>query len=340
MIHYMTNSSTEQVDYCLLAVVVNRGKAEKVLQLARKKGLTKANCIFAQGRSAAPNPFLEWLALGEVDKEVVLLGIKKQDEEEFISLLDDKLHLCRPHRGIAFTIPIIYSCGSAGFYKSESPYRCAMIILNEDVADEFGDFIREKGYAGLTTIKAKGAASFMHPLMDMKVEPAKALMLMIVHRNKTDRLIELVTERFNLNAENTGVLAVLPINRITGSILEKERRPGQEKEEELPVMQHMVIATVPHTSAEEYMHSVKKLGVSGSTIIHSRFIYLLPSTDILLPFHADAEEKMVITLASRSLARDIRHQLPLIEFKDQVEKPYAISLPVIQTQGVREESGG
>ncbi len=52
----------------------------------------------------------------------------------------------------------------------------------------------------------------------------------------------------------------------------------------------------------------------------------------------DAEEEMVITLASRRVARNIRHQLPLLKFENQVERPYAISLPVLQMQGVRAET--
>lgn len=336
----MANLSSEQVDYCLLAVIVNRGKADKVLQLARKKGLTKANCLFAQGRSAAPNHFLEWLALDEVDKEVVLLGIKKQDEEEFISLLEDKLHICKPHKGIAFTIPIIRPGCCDDSYRPDSPYRCAMFIMNEDAVDDFGDFVRENGYVGLTTIKAKGAASIMHPLMEMKVESAKVLILMIVHRNKIDRLIELVTQRFNLNAENTGVLAILPINKLTGVmfIREKQNQPGMS--ESLTISQHMVVAAVPHGRAEEYIHGIKKMGVSGSTILHSRFTYFSQPVDTILPFHADMEEEMVITLASDSVAKNIRHKLSLLEFENQVEKPYAISLPVIDTRGVRAEEEG
>lgn len=339
MTHYTANMAMEQADYRLLAIIVNRGKAEKVFQLARKNGLTKANCLFAQGRSAAPNHLLELLALDEVDKEVVLLGIRKQDEENFFSQLEDKLQICKPHRGIAFTIPIIHpgSCGDS--YVCESPYRCAMIILNEDVADDFSDFVRKNGYSGLTTIKAKGAASIMHPLMEMKVESAKVLMLMLVHRSKMDHLIQLVTENFNLNDENTGVMAVLPISNLTGVIFRREpQNQSCENDESIPVTQHMMIASVPHGKAEDYVQGVQKLGVSGSTILHSRFTDLAsPIDSSIFPLRMDAEEEMVITLASRSVAHNIRHHLSLLEFKNQVEKPYAISLPVVRTQGVRAE---
>ena len=106
----------------------------------------------------------------------------------------------------------------------------------------------------------------------------------------------------------------------------------------MTVLQHLIVSLVPHGCAEEYLHSMKKLGVSGSTIIHSRFTDLLSQLDNILSFHVDAEKEMVITLAGRSIAEKICHQLTLIDFEDQVQKPKALSLPVIKSNGIRAES--
>lgn len=337
MIQYNENSLSGEVDYCLLGIIVSRGKGEKVLQVVSEIGIHHANCILAEGRSAARNRFLELLALEEVDKEIILLGIKKKDEVKILSVLESKLEIQRPHKGIAFTIPVISSGVPMDSFYAESHYRCVMTILNENLVDEFVEFVREKGYSGLTTIKARGAASIMHPLMEMHVESAKELMLMIVHNDRADRLITLITERFNLNAENTGVLAMLPIDKITGIMFKKENSVPNLKEPPLSIAQHMVVSLVPHGKAEEYLFAVKDLGVSGSTIIHSRLVNVSSRFNGVFPFRVDSEEEMVLTLAGETLAHDMRQQLPLLEFDNQVRTPYAISLPVIRTEGMRSE---
>ncbi|HBK31436.1 MAG TPA: hypothetical protein DDZ96_03795 [Porphyromonadaceae bacterium] len=339
MINYSELSSHDDT-YCILGIIVNRGQGKKIFQFARRIGFSKANCLLGEGRSSRSNRILEFLALDEVDKEVILLGVKSQQGQEMLSKLEKEFNFDKPNKGIAFMMPVSYPGTLDREYVPESPYVNVMIILNENVADDFGNFVQEHGFSGLTMIKARGAASIIHPLMGIQVESAKVVAMMIVPRSKMEHLIYLVSQRFNLATENTGVLAVQPISRLVGIVQDEKDDLSMNPSAPEPIIKQMVVALVPHGSAEEYLHNVKKLGVSGSTIIHSRLANLSPNSEGLLPIGIDAEEDMVITLASHELASKIRHELSRQTFENQVEKPYAFSFPVIRTEGIRAEGFG
>jgi|AGTN01.1.fsa_nt_gi hypothetical protein len=337
MIPNYLKSTPGQDYYCLLGIIVNRGRGRKVLQLARKMGFNKANCLLAEGRGASVNRLLELLALSETAQEIVMLIVKKEDEANTLYRFNEEFHFDKPHNGIAFTIPVCRPAEPECAYEPETPYVIVSTILNENRTDDFSDFVQKHGYWGLTTVKARGAASVTHPLMDMKVESAKSVMVMVVHRDRMDHLVELVTERFNLASENTGVLAVYPLSKVVGLPPSKEEERASAGSTSFTAAKEMVVALVPHGCAEDYLQHISKLGVSGSTIVHSRLINFSHEAESLLSFTADAEEEMVITLANHPLAQEIHQYLSMLTFENQIEQPYTVSLPVIKTKGVREE---
>ena len=99
----------------LLITIVNRGKGEKVEELLKSKEIKYH--LICLGYGTADYEILDYLGLGETDKDIVLSVVGYNKVPEILDFLSDKLHFSKPGNGIAFTIPI-NSVGSLSTLKN------------------------------------------------------------------------------------------------------------------------------------------------------------------------------------------------------------------------------
>lgn len=88
----------------LLVTIVNRGKGEKLTELYRSNNISYN--IICLGRGTANSDILEYLGIGESEKDVVISVVHEEDIENVMQKLNDKLNFSSQGTGIAFTIPI------------------------------------------------------------------------------------------------------------------------------------------------------------------------------------------------------------------------------------------
>ncbi|ROR27320.1 hypothetical protein EDD66_10615 [Mobilisporobacter senegalensis] len=88
----------------LLVSIVNRGKGEKVEELLQSMEITYH--LICLGHGTADSDILDYLGLGETDKDIVLSVIENDKIPLALDTLDNKLHFSKDGNGIAFTIPI------------------------------------------------------------------------------------------------------------------------------------------------------------------------------------------------------------------------------------------
>lgn len=88
----------------LLISIVNRGKGEKIEELLGTKGIKYH--LICLGYGTADSDILDYLGLGEIDKDIVLSVMVAHKVPEALDILSDKLHFSIPGNGIAFSIPI------------------------------------------------------------------------------------------------------------------------------------------------------------------------------------------------------------------------------------------
>lgn len=89
-------------DYKLIATVVNKGKAEKVVEASRRAGAEGGTILYGRGTAVR-------LMLGvsiEPEKEIVLTLIEKDKAQVVLDAIVKKLDLNDPNKGIAFIIPL------------------------------------------------------------------------------------------------------------------------------------------------------------------------------------------------------------------------------------------
>jgi len=88
----------------LLISIVEKGKAEELTNLLEGEGFTyHFVCI---GKGTASSDILDYLGLGETEKEVIFSTIPAAREEFALNLLENKMELKRRGKGIAFTVSL------------------------------------------------------------------------------------------------------------------------------------------------------------------------------------------------------------------------------------------
>lgn len=98
----MENAKIEPIK--LIVCIINRGMAEKVTELCLEHKV--ALHLTMLGRGTADSKILDYLGLGDTEKDVVLVCVKKSVVEDFMAELTDALKLNEQGRGIAFCIPL------------------------------------------------------------------------------------------------------------------------------------------------------------------------------------------------------------------------------------------
>ena len=100
----------EQSMFELITVIVERGQADDVIDLANDAGVEGATVIHGRGSGIHERSKVFAMSI-EPEKDVVLLITKKSDTAEVIQLIDRTLDLEKPGSGVLFVQPIMDAIG-------------------------------------------------------------------------------------------------------------------------------------------------------------------------------------------------------------------------------------
>jgi len=109
----------------IIITIVNRGKAEKVTELFKKHDI-RFN-IICLGRGTANSEILDYLGLGETEKDIVISVVHEENVQSVMQELNDKMKFSKPGNGIAFTIPITSVDGAVTL-----DYICGLIDVKKE----------------------------------------------------------------------------------------------------------------------------------------------------------------------------------------------------------------
>lgn len=88
----------------LLITIVDRGKGKRIIELCQRE--YSAFHLSFMGRGTANSELLDYLGLGETEKDIVMSVVLEERLTQVMSLLDQEMKFSQPGNGIAFTIPI------------------------------------------------------------------------------------------------------------------------------------------------------------------------------------------------------------------------------------------
>jgi len=94
----------ENKSYKLLTTIVNRGKGDKIVAMFNQQEILFNLIILGEG--TADSEILDYLGIGEIDKDVVLSIVAEDKIEEVLKELREKMQFNLPGKGVAFTVPL------------------------------------------------------------------------------------------------------------------------------------------------------------------------------------------------------------------------------------------
>ena len=89
----------------IMLCIVNRGKADKVIDILNMNGCNK-NLISLGIGSGSKSQTGDYFGLGIIEREIVMSIVEKDKLDNVIQVLTDMLNLNAPNTGILTTLPV------------------------------------------------------------------------------------------------------------------------------------------------------------------------------------------------------------------------------------------
>ena len=211
-------------DIELLCVIVKLGLGSKVLQKAKKNGISGGTVLL--GKGTVNNKILEFLGLADVRKEVVLMISEKSIMEEALIKLDQEFKFEKPNHGIAFTTSISNLVGTRNCKENEKVkegdfdkimYNSITIIVDKGRAEDVIDAANKAGSLGGTIINARGSGIHeTSKVFAMEIEPEKEVILILSKTEQTEQIVESISKEVKINEPGNGIIYVQDINKTYG----------------------------------------------------------------------------------------------------------------------------
>lgn len=218
------SSSSEFFNFELVCIIVDFGKGSKVMQTAKKHGISGGTVLL--GKGTIKNRLLEILALNDVRKEIVLLVSDKHTANQAIEQLEAKFKFSKPNHGIAFTTSVGQVIGARscmgdhiieGKGVENRMYHAITVIVEKGNAEEVIDAATDAGSKGGTIINARGSGIHeTSKLFSMDIEPEKEMVLILSKIESTDAIVNSIKKKLKIDEPGNGIIFIQDVNRTFG----------------------------------------------------------------------------------------------------------------------------
>ena len=206
----------------LICVIVNFGLSSKVVKIAKKVGISGATiCI---GKGTVSSRILEFLALSETRKEIVIMLAGQSIADQALEALNSKMSFDKPNHGIAFRTDVKRVLGCRGYQKEKMPerrletmYNLIVAIVDKSKAEDVIETASKAGSRGGTIINARGSGIHeTSKLFSMDIEPEKEIVLILTDSNLTDDITAAINNKLEMEKPGNGIIFVQDINKTYG----------------------------------------------------------------------------------------------------------------------------
>ena len=210
--------------YELICIILNYGLGSKIMQTARKHGISGGTVFL--GKGTVKSRLLDFLALSDVRKEIVLMVSGKSVVNDVMKLLNDKFEFEKPGHGVAFTVPVNDIIGarncerSAGEEKrgaDNKMYEVITVVVDKGRAENVIEVATKAGSKGGTIINARGSG--IHETMklfSMDIEPEKEIVMILSEKETTDTIVSSIREQLKIDEPGNGIIFTVDVNKAYG----------------------------------------------------------------------------------------------------------------------------
>lgn len=211
----------------IFTVIVDHGKASKVLKEAKNHGVRGGTILYGIGTN--PSPLLHLLELYEMKKEILLMIVDSSMEDRLHQELTRIFHFDKRNRGVCFSSPLSAIKGTHMKTKvceveentdsMNSNYEAMFVIVERGYGEEIVEFASGAGAKGATIIPARGSGVHENEtLFHLTIEPEKEIVMMLVKKEESEAITKKIDEEINLDAPGAGILFVIPVNQASGLV--------------------------------------------------------------------------------------------------------------------------
>ncbi|WP_373717912.1 hypothetical protein [Jeotgalibaca porci] len=214
---------TNQTYYDLIVVIVNLGKASRVLAEAKKIGITGGTISLAHG--TVNSNLLRKLGLSEIRKEVLLMVSQRKHTFLTINHITDTFHLEEPNRGIIFSTPLSTVVGTHNQLSdlhdtdpvSDPTHEMFVTIVPEGDGDKVVEVVRQGGGAGGTIIPAYGAfAETVTRVFGIEINSEKDIVINLVDKQMANQIEEELTRNIHFQDSDSGIMFSVDAQNVRG----------------------------------------------------------------------------------------------------------------------------
>ncbi|WP_449538930.1 P-II family nitrogen regulator [Ferdinandcohnia sp. Marseille-Q9671] len=208
----------------LVCVIVDFGLGSKVVQTAKKHGISGGTVLL--GKGTIKSRLLELLAINDVRKEIVIMISNKMTAIQAIEQLDKKFKFIKKHHGIAFTIPVCTVIGASshkeihdnhGSGVANSMYHAITVIVEKGNGEDVIDAATEAGSKGGTIINGRGSGIHeTSKLFAMDIEPEKEIVLILSETTGTEEIVTSIRKRLKIDEPGNGIIFIQDVSSTYG----------------------------------------------------------------------------------------------------------------------------
>lgn len=209
-------------NYVSVTVIVNEGRASDVMDHMKKKNLVSgATAMLGQG--TAKSEILRFFELHHQRKELFIMAVKREYEEEVMKELEVEFNLNKKNQGISFSTDVIKTSWERNTDQEEidmgpkSGFEALFVIVDRGVGDEVVEIANDAGAKGATIIHGRGTGtSVMGNVFDMVIEPEKDIVLLLIVEENIDSIMDVLYKELELEKQGKGIMFTMDVNRTAG----------------------------------------------------------------------------------------------------------------------------
>lgn len=215
----------------LLVTIVDRGQGNKVVKLNEKEHLyVQFVCL---GHGTASSEILDYLGLGETEKDVVVSLVPEAKAPGMLTTIRDKMQLNIPGKGIAFTVPL---SGISGIVSQlvvresetttkredkrmdfQADYSLIIAVVNNGYSEEVMAAARTAGATGGTVIHARGINSEeVEKFLGISIQAEREIIAIIARKEDKHNIMKAIAQAAGLKTPARGVVMSLPVDHVAG----------------------------------------------------------------------------------------------------------------------------
>ncbi|MCH8496122.1 MAG: P-II family nitrogen regulator [Balneolales bacterium] len=216
----------------LIITIVQKGDGSKVAKAAKKDGAEGATTLFGLG-TAPPGMNTFWGIEMSSEREIILIMASSTVVNNVFTAVRRIMKLHKPGNGISFIMDILHIAGcvhlSRKIHKTprktenyndmveEGTYDLIVTIVNGSHSAVVIEASREAGAEGGTVLHGRGSGIHeTSSLFSIDIEPEKDIILTLVDRKISEKVLKSIVEKSQLNEHGNGIAFLMEVEDVAG----------------------------------------------------------------------------------------------------------------------------